>query len=402
MVHETPTGARWERLLSARDAKLIDAGSAGERVVARARVLITLVLATIPVHAVASNSERPENWVGLAGALLGLAVSGGVLAVLRRGYYRPWLGLATSIYDVSSVSAILVTFMLIGVPQIAVNSRIVFEVYLLALSATCLRYDRSTPLVAGAVAVAEYAAIVIVVRGKWDLSDPRYAGYGTFSWGDQIGRLVILATAAVLAWSILRRSERLRQLSMHDPLTGLLNRNVLEERVREEVMRARRYGRPLAVAMIDLDLFKRFNDAFGHAAGDVALRAFSRTLSQAVRRTDIVARFGGEEFVVVLPETPGPEATLKLEQIRRQLEEMELQVPGASDGRMTLSAGVATLDPEHDTGLEILERADDLLLAAKRAGRNCVMGENGRAGSPRASHGDGAALRRVDGGRGGS
>jgi diguanylate cyclase (GGDEF)-like protein len=183
---------------------------------------------------------------------------------------------------------------------------------------------------------------------------------------------------------------------MHDPLTGLLNRNVLEERVREEVMRARRYHRPLAVAMIDLDLFKRFNDAFGHAAGDVALRAFSRTLRDAVRRTDIVARFGGEEFVVVLPETPGPDAAIKLEQIRFDLEAMELQVPGSADGRMTLSAGVATFDPEQDAALEILQRADDLLLAAKRAGRNCVMSEAGRAPQAGAQR----AAARVDGGRG--
>jgi diguanylate cyclase (GGDEF)-like protein len=392
MVHETPTGARWERLLSARDAQLIDAGAAGERTVAWSRVVITLILATIPVQAVAAEPERPENWVGLAGAAIGLAVAAGVVFLLRRGHYRPWLGIATSVYDVSAVSAILVTFMLIGAPQIAVNSRIVFEIYLLALSATCLRYDARTPLAAGAAAIVEYGAIIAVVRTHWDLSAPAFAGYGTFNWGDQIGRLIVLATGTVLSWTVLHRAERLRQLSMHDPLTGLLNRNVLEERVREEVMRARRYHRPLAVAMIDLDLFKRFNDAFGHAAGDVALRAFSRTLRDAVRRTDIVARFGGEEFVVVLPETPGPDAALKLEAIRADLEAMALQVPGSANGRMTLSAGVATLDPERDAGLEILQRADDLLMAAKRAGRNCVMSEAARAPQ--------AVASRVDGGRG--
>jgi diguanylate cyclase (GGDEF)-like protein len=392
ITHETPTGARWERLLSARDAQLIDAGAAGERTVAWSRLVITLILAIIPIQAVAAQPERAENWVGLAGTAVGLAVAVAVVMLLRRGYYRPWLGIASSVYDVSSVSAILVTFILIGAPQIAVNSRIVFEIYLLALSATCLRYDARTPLAAGAVAIVEYALIIAVVRAHWDLSAPAYAGYGDFNWGDQIGRVIVLGTATILSWTVLHRAERLRQLSMHDPLTGLLNRNVLEERVREEVMRARRYHRPLAVAMIDLDLFKRFNDAFGHAAGDVALRAFSRTLREAVRRTDIVARFGGEEFVVVLPETPGPDAAVKIEQIRADLEAMELQVPGSADGRMTLSAGVATLDPEQDGGLEILQRADDLLLAAKRAGRNCVMSDAGRATR--------ASVARVDGGRG--
>jgi diguanylate cyclase (GGDEF)-like protein len=375
MTHETPTGARWERLLSARDAMLIDAGLAGERSVARARLAMMVVLTAIPVQAVLTRPDHPENWVGMVGTAVALLVAVAVLVVLRRGYYRPWLGLATSIYDVSSVSAILATFIVLGLPQIAVNSRIIFEIYLLALGATCLRYDSRVPLVAGAVAVVQYAALIFVVQGRWDLADPRYAGYGTFAWGDQVGRLIILGIAAMLSWTILRRAERLRQLTMHDPLTGLLNRNVLEERVREEVMRARRHHRPLAVAMIDLDLFKRFNDSFGHAAGDVTLRVFSRKLLEAVRRTDIVARFGGEEFVIVMPETQGPDAALKLEQIRHELEGMHLQAPGSAGGHLTLSAGVATFDPARDSGLEILQRADDLLLQAKRGGRNRIVGE---------------------------
>ena len=354
-----------------------------------------LVLMLIPIQAVTEHPEDPENWVGFAGTAGAMLLAVGILMLLRREHYRPWFGIVTSVYDVSCISAVLVTFMLIGRPQIAINSRVIFEIYLLALSATGLRYDWRTPLVAGAVAVAEYGAIILVVHTNWDLGSPAYAGYGTFNWGDQFGRLLVLAIASVLAWSILRRAERLQQLSMHDPLTGLLNRNVLEERVGEEVIRARRYRRPLSVAMIDLDLFKRFNDAFGHTAGDVALRTFSRTLRDAVRRTDIVARFGGEEFVVVLPETPGPDAAIKLEQIRADLEAMQLHAPGSADGRMTLSAGVATFDPDRDTGLEILQRADDLLLAAKRGGRNCVMGEAGRAAAD-PLHG----AARVDGGQG--
>lgn len=390
MAHEVPAAARWARLVSARDAKLIDAGAAGERTVARARVVITVILAVIPVQAVIEQPSHPENWVGLAGATLGMVIALVLVGVLARGHYRPWLGILTSVYDVSAVSAILGTFILIGVPQIAVNSRIVFEVYLLAIAATCLRYERHAAVAAGVAAVLEYSAIIAVVHGRWDPGDPRFVGYGDFSWGDQFGRLLVLATAAALSWSILRRTERLRQLSTHDPLTGLLNRNVLEERVGEEVIRARRYRRPLAVAMVDLDWFKRFNDTYGHAAGDAALRAVSDALRSAMRRTDIVARFGGEEFVLVLPETPGPDAAFKVEQVRAQVEALRMDMPGVEEGRLTLSAGVATLDPDRDAGLEILQRADDLLLAAKRAGRNRVISDSGIAAgdSPLA---DGAA-----------
>ncbi|MDE3129049.1 MAG: GGDEF domain-containing protein, partial [Gemmatimonadota bacterium] len=325
---ETPTGARWERLLSARDASLIDAGAAGERTVAQARLVLTAVLATIPIQAVVERPGSPENWMGFAAVGVFFAFAVTVLWALGHGLYRPWFAVATSVYDVTSVTAILLVFVVMGRPQIAVNSRVIFEIYLLAISATCLRYDGRTPLVAGAVAVAEYAAIVFFVRANYDLASPEYRGFGQFSWGDQVGRLIILSVAALLAWAILQRAERLRQLSTHDPLTGLLNRNVLEERVREEVIRARRHSRSLAVAMVDLDLFKRFNDAYGHAAGDLVLRTFSRTLREAVRRTDIVARFGGEEFVVVMPETPVIDAGAKLDQIRRAMEELQIQAPG--------------------------------------------------------------------------
>ncbi len=374
---ETPTGARWERLLSARDASLIDAGAAGERTVAQARLVLMAVLATIPIRSMIDRPGLPENWVSVIVVAVSVAVAIGVLWALGQGFYRPWIGVATSVYDVTGVSAILASFVAIDRPQIAVNSHVIFEIYLLALTATCLRYDRRTPLIAGAVAVVEYAAIVLFVHTHYDLTSARYRGFGAFSTGDQIGRLIILVVAAALSWAILRRAERLRQLSTHDPLTGLLNRNVLEERVREEVIRARRHSRSLAVAMVDLDMFKRFNDAYGHAAGDLVLRAFSRTLREAVRRTDIVARFGGEEFVVVLPETPALDAGAKLDQIRRAMEALQIQAPGSPGARVTLSAGVVSFDPERDHGLKILERADDLLMAAKRAGRNCVMSEFG-------------------------
>lgn len=392
-VQEPPTGARWERLLSASDASLIDAGATGERTVAQARLVFTAILVSIPLQSTLQRSDQPENYVGLAAGVISLALAALVLSAVSRGYYRTWLSIATSVYDVTSVSAVLATFILIGRPQIAVNSRIVFEIYLLALASTALRYDRRAPLVAGAVAMVEYAALVLVVHTHWNLADPRYAGYGDFSWGDQIGRLIVLGIAALLSRAVLERAHRLRQLSTHDPLTGLLNRNVLEERVREEVQRARRYHRPLAVAMVDLDLFKQFNDTFGHAAGDAVLRAFSRLLRRTVRSTDIVARFGGEEFVIVLPETPGDDAGVKLDQIRRLMETMLFDIPGVADGHVSFSVGVAALDPESDRALNILERADDLLLAAKRAGRNCVMGESGLVGAPRSD----AAPARVDG-----
>jgi diguanylate cyclase (GGDEF)-like protein len=378
-LRDNPTGERWERLLSPHDATLIDAGAAGERTVARVRLAVTATITLIPVASVIQHPAQRQNYVDLAVGLFALSVAVTVLAAVWRGFYREWLGIATSILDVSMVSLVLVAFIATGQPEIAVNSRVVYDIYLLALAGTCLRYDPRAPIVAGAAAVLQYGLIVTVVYANWDLGDPRYlaSGFGTFSPGAQMARIILLGTAAGLSWAIIGRAERLRLLSTHDALTGLLNRNVLEERIGEEVIRARRYQRPLAIAMLDLDFFKGFNDTHGHNAGDNALRAFSRELRRGMRRTDIVARFGGEEFVIVLPETTAEDAAVKLEQVRRGVEGMVLEVPRGASAHITLSAGIAELSVENDEAFEILQRADELLLEAKKAGRNRVMGEKG-------------------------
>ena len=346
---------------------------------ARLRLVFTSIITLIPLQSVIQNPRLRENYIGLGVALFAVAVAAIMFVAVWRGFYRTWLSLATSVFDVSLVSLILATFVAVGLPEIAVNSRVVYEIYLLALASTCLWYDPRAPVIAGGVAVVQYAIIVIVAHARWDPNDAQYAnyGYGTFSWGDQAARLLVLATAAALSRATLARAERLRLLSTHDALTGLLNRNVLEERIGEEVIRARRYKRPLSIAILDLDFFKAFNDSYGHASGDTALRAFSHALRRAVRRTDILARFGGEEFVIVLPETAATDAAGKLEQIRRDVEAMELPAPRGAVGRLTMSAGVAELSAENDEALEILQRADELLLEAKRSGRNRVMTENG-------------------------
>jgi two-component system, cell cycle response regulator len=379
ILRETPTDARWARLLSTHDATLIDAGATGERTVARLRLVFTAIITLIPLQSVIQSPGLRENYIGLGVALFALTVAAVMFIAVWRGFYRTWLSVATSVFDVSMVSVVLGTFVVVGLPEIAVNSRVVYEVYLLALASTCLRYDPRAPVIAGTVAVVQYAIIVLLAHSQWDPGNAQYAayGYGTFSWGDQAARIIVLGTAAALSRATLARAERLRLLSTHDALTGLLNRNVLEERIGEEVIRARRYKRPLSIAILDLDFFKGFNDAYGHAAGDTALRAFSQALRRAVRRTDILARFGGEEFVIVLPETAAADAAGKLEQIRRDVEAMELPAPRGALGRLTLSAGVAELSAENDEALEILQRADELLLEAKRSGRNRVMTERG-------------------------
>jgi diguanylate cyclase (GGDEF)-like protein len=149
-----------------------------------------------------------------------------------------------------------------------------------------------------------------------------------------------------------------------DALTGLANRRALEEILAAEISRAHRFSHQLAIVLLDLDRFKEINDSFGHAAGDVMLRAVSRLLTSLARQGDTVARWGGEEFVVVLPETDLAGARRFAERLRRTIE-----AHAVGDMKTSASCGVATMLPE-DTVEELLGAADQALYQAKSNGRN--------------------------------
>jgi diguanylate cyclase (GGDEF)-like protein len=163
--------------------------------------------------------------------------------------------------------------------------------------------------------------------------------------------------------------ERLRHLAYVDALTGIFNRRFFERRIQEEIDRARRGRRSLAVLMADIDQFKKLNDEFGHLVGDEVLRQVSAALSATLRKADVVCRYGGEEFAILLPETGGENALAVAEKVRRHL---ETQVFTGVPRPVTISIGVADY-PDHGTTRDALVQAADCgLYAAKEAGRNCV------------------------------
>lgn len=171
----------------------------------------------------------------------------------------------------------------------------------------------------------------------------------------------------------LRLREALRSQSIKDPLTGLYNRRYLAEMLEREVRRAVRAEQSLGVLMLDLDHFKKFNDTYGHDAGDTILREAASFLTRSIRVEDIVCRYGGEEFVVILPTADLNASHGRAERIRSKMRELTVLHQGQSLGMVTVSAGVAAL-PQHGTSPKaLLEAADAALYRAKREGRDRVV-----------------------------
>ncbi len=167
--------------------------------------------------------------------------------------------------------------------------------------------------------------------------------------------------------------EKLREQAMRDKLTGLYNRHYVEEWFGLELRRAQRHGRPIAAIMVDVDHFKRFNDSFGHEAGDLVLRDLAGVLRRLARQSDVASRYGGEEFLVLLPECPFDAALRKAEQLREEVLKLKLQYENQPLGPVTVSIGVAAF-PDHAQEAEALLRcADEALYLAKQTGRNRVV-----------------------------
>ncbi|MFW5920549.1 MAG: diguanylate cyclase [Polyangiales bacterium] len=180
-----------------------------------------------------------------------------------------------------------------------------------------------------------------------------------------------------------RLFEELRDMSTHDELTGLANRRLLRGRLEMELDRARRFGHSLSVLAADIVHFKLLNDRCGHLTGDAALREVASSMRGSVRRVDTVARTGGEEYEVLLPQTSLAEAEGVADKLRRHVEARSMPGgEGQPDGRLTISVGVAALG-ERDDMDSLLERADRALYRAKQAGRNCVVSERELSGRER-------------------
>ena len=254
----------------------------------------------------------------------------------------------------------------------------------------------------GAIAEAEPACrtyVAVPIQAPAGIDDPLLpaesapATLGVLALYDRVGgddfddadlhTLRTFAGQAGVAVHNVRVHEEAQRLSLTDPLTGLWNYRYLRESLRREVERASRFGRMLAVLVLDLDHFKEVNDTYGHAAGDAVLGEFARRIRIGLREVDVAFRQGGEEFVVLLPETDAYGGIIVAERLGAAVRDLPVSIEARGSIPVTVSIGVAVF-PEHGkTVQEVLQAADDALYAAKNGGRDTCRLADGAARTPK-------------------
>jgi diguanylate cyclase (GGDEF)-like protein len=349
------------------------AAYASERFAARVRLVVLCLLVTIPVGQQLAGDKSGEILVGSVCLGIGIGLSLVQLEATRRGIGRRWLGFVSALGDVSFVSVALVLILWTSGPHAMVNNKVLFAAYFLVIGGTSLRYDPRICMAAGLLAMLQYGGLVVFAGTRWDLSAPEFAPYpnGVLKVSAQVGRVIILGAASGLAAATVVRMRRLALLSTRDSMTGLVNRRFLDERLHEACGHWDRDSLPVSLVLIDVDHFKRFNDRYGHDAGDRALRSLARVLRECFRASDTVARFGGEEFAVLMEGASQETVHRRCEQLRLRLAETPIAtVEGA---RITVSAGVAVGPDDGDRPIDLVRAADRRLYAAKAGGRDRVQ-----------------------------
>jgi len=184
---------------------------------------------------------------------------------------------------------------------------------------------------------------------------------------------ITVAGQLSMAFANLRLRDSLREMSIRDPVTGLFNRRYMKETLDRELSRATRDNSELGILMIDVDHFKAFNDVHGHEAGDVVLEAVGDMLTRYSRTSDIACRFGGEEFVVILPDCSVDDSRLRADELRHRIAGLRVPFRKIELSGPTISCGVAAFPLHGATAEDLLHSADGALYAAKKAGRDQVV-----------------------------
>ncbi len=215
-------------------------------------------------------------------------------------------------------------------------------------------------------------SLCIPIRNSSECMGVLFVQSGQLVSKQRIDALTVLVSHLALGLTNLRMREALRSQSVRDALTGIYNRRYFDETLQRELLASARHGVPLSLLMFDVDHFKMFNDTHGHQAGDESLKALARIMRSAFRGSDVICRYGGEEFAIILIGTDLQNAHAKADSFRRTVAESELSYGGRDLGRMTVSIGVASSD-EFRKPDALVRAADTALYQAKRSGRNAAL-----------------------------
>lgn len=358
--------AAWRRLIEPQ-AALSDPERRRARVLS---VIILLLLFSAALYlATLFFTTEPELW-GPYTLLIGgfLVLFSFAFSLNRTGHYAAAAGLLVACTVLGPWSAIFLNFS-------ALNSDVMRLSYIAVsiLLSSILFPPRLTVIL---------AALQVAAMWLISLSAPSLT---STTWPSLLGFVIFMSLLSIVSSFISRRDmeqidrqtrqlleseARLRELSIRDPLTGLYNRRYLDETLDRELSRVARKRLPLGVIMLDIDHFKQFNDTHSHAAGDALLQQVGRCLLASVRAGDIACRYGGEEFLLVLPEASLEVTSQRAEHVRRAGRRLHVEFQGTQLEAVTFSLGVAAFPLHGETGTAVLGAADAALYEAKRAGRD--------------------------------
>jgi diguanylate cyclase (GGDEF)-like protein len=337
---------------------------------AMALMVMSVGMLHYAVH-VGGGGRGPALWAWTAYGLAGMAA---FYAAIRRGWSRRLADPSMTRQQIAfAISAAALGYAFAGPVRGAV-----FPVLTLILMFGMFQLRARSAYALSLLALALFGAVMAAMAWARPAAYPPAVEIGHFVMLACMLPAVAMLTARL---SLIRRrlSEQreelaralaqLQAIATRDELTGLPNRRQMQALVDQELLRSLRHHHEFCIALLDLDHFKRVNDAHGHAAGDLVLQAFARTGQAALRATDVLARWGGEEFLVLLPDTAMPPALAGMERLRRHIESMRVDVGGPSMLAVTVSIGL-TGHRRGETLAQTLERANRLLYQAKAEGRN--------------------------------
>lgn len=361
---------------SAPNEALMQVALGGEKVAAYLRLCTLGLLWTSSLILTIFLDEIPfELIVGICAGTIAFFSALFVLYLSLRPKRNTLRHFLISAFDITLISATLIFFAFVGKPEVSINSMVVWELYLIFVLATSVYFDTRITIATGLLAFFQYLFILLWVNSTWDMSNYQPIESNVFtglSWYVQLARLALIVVTSLITVGIVHRSRKLLMLSGTDALTNLENRRVFEARLEQEIARASREDSKFCVGFIDIDHFKEFNDRWGHTSGDKVLVIFATVLKEYLRKEDVICRWGGEEFVVIFPNTDKQTAHSLLKRIKTKMSDNMLPISDAQI-RICFSAGIAEYATEEHHANSLINLADARLKLAKHRGRNRII-----------------------------